>query len=200
MFEITREVVQAAETYAELATKIGVAAELSALCITDMSYSIDVGGVNVDVPDYLAKNVPAEKRILLGALFKLYLKIPFDPVEGTDYLMAQDDYDRAMRLHPMNTLERFKGDKEPEVKAKVFDLLRDYKELKDMACYALESTIEARNDPVARYLAAQTMMITPEALQTLTKAEEGLRERLDSLKETGAEAGKILSTGNKAAD
>lgn len=200
MFEITREVVQAAETYAELATKIGVAAELSALCITDMSYSIDVGGVNVDVPDYLAKNVPAEKRILLGALFKLYLKIPFDPVEGTDYLMAQDDYDRAMRLHPMNTLERFKGDKEPEVKAKVFDLLRDYKELKDTACYALESTIEARNDPVARYLAAQTMMITPEALQTLTKAEREIQDRLDSLKETGAEAGKILSIGNKAAD
>lgn len=200
MFEITREVVQAAETYAELATKINVAGELSSLCVSDIGYNVDVGGVAVDVPDYMAKNLPAEKRLLLGALFKLYLKIPFDPVEGTEYLMAQDDYDRAMRLHPMNTMERFKGDKEPEIKAKVFDLLRDYKELKDMACYALESTIAARNDPVARYLAAQTMMVTPEALQQLTEAEKGLKERLESLKETGADAREVLSVGNKAAE
>ena len=56
----------------------------------------------------------------------------------------------------------------------------------------MDETVAARNDPVARYLAAQTMTMTPEALQQLSNAENILREKLDALKATGAEAAEAI--------
>ena len=90
MFEITKENVLNAKTYVNLADKLRVAGEAAAESITGISYNVKAGDMPVDVPDYIAKNIPVEKRILMGALFKLYLGIKFEPVEGTEFLMAQD--------------------------------------------------------------------------------------------------------------
>lgn len=185
MFEITKENVLNAKTYVNLADKLRVAGEAAAESITGISYNVKAGDMPVDVPDYIAKNIPVEKRILMGALFKLYLGIKFEPVEGSEFLMSQDDFDRAAQLHPMNTLERFKSDKDTREIA--FDILRDYKELKEIVCGAVDETVAARNDPVARYLLAQSLMMTPEALQRLSEAEKELQKQIESMKKTGTE-------------
>ena len=190
MFEITKETLLKAEDYLPLAEKARIAQEIAYCCVNSISYQIEVARAKVDVPDYHGRNTALKERFLLGALFQKYLKIAFEPVEKTEFLFSLDDYDRAERLHPMNALERFKSD--AETREKVFDLLRDYKTLWEMTRTALDDLVAAQNDPVQRYLSAQAMAVTPEALQALTDAEEQLRDRLESLKTTGAEARKVI--------
>lgn len=190
MFEITKEVMLQAEDYLPLGKKWEIANRIANFCVTSISYRLEVGGIPVDVPDYHGRNTALRERFLLGVLFRFYLGIGFDPVEGEEYLVSLDDYDRAAKLHPMNALERFKSD--PETREKVFDLLRDYKSFCEMVRAATEDIVAAQNDPVQRYLSAQAAAMTPEALQALTDAEGQLRQQIESLKKTGAEAGEII--------
>lgn len=186
MFEINSTVLKGAKTYLPLAEKSKIAVEIAANCVTEIGYNIVVGNIPIDVPNWRGRNIPLKERYLMGALLKYYLGFRFVPVEGTAFLLSLDDYDRAASQHPRNALERCKGDRETRDIA--FDLLADYKTLREMTNAALDETVAARNDPVARYLAAQTMTMTPEALEALTNAEKTIRERLDDLKATGAEA------------
>lgn len=188
--QITKEILLKAEDYLPLGEKARIAQDIAFGCVTAISFQMEVGGVKVDVPDYHGRNHPLKERYLLGALFQKYLKISFEPVEGEEYLLSLDDYDRAASLHPMNALERFKSD--PQTREKVFDLLRDYKTLWEMTRAALDDLVAAQNDPVARYLSAQAAAITPEALKALTDAEGQLRDQIESLKQTGAEAQKVI--------
>lgn len=190
MFEITKKILMEAEDYIPLGEKAEIAQEIAMHCVNSISYNLEVGGVPVDVPDYHGRNVCLRERFLLGILFSRYLKIRFDPVEGSEYLLALDDYDRAARLHPLNALERFKSD--PEAREKVFDLLRDYKMLCDITRSAAENLIAAQNDPVQRYLAAQAAAVTPEALKALTDAEGQLREQIEEMKKAGKDVGAIM--------
>ena len=190
MFEITKEILLKAEDYVPLGEKAHVAGEIAMRCVTSISYQIDVGGVKVDAPDYHGRNTALKERFLLGYLLSAYLKISFDSADVTPYLLSLDDYDRAARLHPLNALERFKSD--PETREKVFDLLRDYKTLCEMTRLAMEDVIAAQNDPVQRYLSAQAQAITPDAMKALADAEGQLREQIESMKQTGAEAQKVI--------
>lgn len=190
MFEITKKILTEAEDYIPLGEKVKIAQEIARHCVYSISYNLEVGGVPVDVPDYHGKSTGLRERFLLGVLLRLYLKIPFDPVEGSEYLLSLDDYDRAARLHPLNALERFKSD--PEAREKVFDLLRDYKTLCDFTRSALDDLVAAQNDPVQRYLAAQAASVTPEALKALTDAEGQLREQIEEMKKAGKDVGAIM--------
>lgn len=199
MFEITKEILLKAEDYLPLGEKARIAGEIAMQCVTSISYQIDVGGVPVDAPDYHGRNTALRERFLLGYLLGVYLKISFDSADGSPYLLSLDDYDRAARLHPLNALERFKSD--PETREKVFDLLRDYKLFGEMVRTAIEDVVSAQNDPAQRYLSAQAAAVTPEALQALADAEGQLREQIEMLKQTGAEAQGILrgrKTGTRA--
>ena len=195
MFEINAEVLRKAKTYLSIAEKIKIAGEAASNCTTQIGYTLNVGGIPIDVPDWCGKNAPMIQRYLLGALLKYYLGIQFEPVEGTSCLLSIDDYDRAAAQHPRNALERCKGDKETRDAA--YDLLADYKSLCDLVKIAVEETVSARNDPVARYLAAQAMAITPEALRSLDEAENALRDKLDTLKSVGGEAVKQIKEKGK---
>lgn len=190
MFEITKKILTEAEDYIPLGEKVKIAQEIATHCVYSITYNLEVGGVPVDVPDYHGKSTGLRERFLLGVLLRLYLKIPFDPVEGSEYLLSLDDYDRAARLHPLNALERFKSD--PEAREKVFDLLRDYKTLCDFTRSALDDLVAAQNDPVQRYLAAQAADVTPEALKALTDAEGQLREQIEEMKKAGKDVGAIM--------
>ncbi len=197
---ISKDTVKNAKTYLPLATKSEIAAEIAQKCITLIEATMTVGNVPVEVPDYSGTNTALKARYLLGALYKFYLGIPFEPVAGTDFLLSADDYDRAGASHPLNALERLKADK--DAKDKCFDLLRDYKELCEMCKNALADNLAARNNPVLHYLAAQAMAFTPEAMQALSNAEKELRKDIAKLRRTGAQAQEAIrehGEGNAAA-
>lgn len=186
-YEITKEAVlsPAARSYVPLAEKEAFCRKAAALCTTEVQMSFSVGAAKVDLPDYHGKNSGIFSRLLLGALFHLYLGADINGVSGDKELFSADDYDRAAAHHPLNTLTRMKGD--PAVRDRVYDLLADYKELREMADRAVADRLAALNDPVGRYLAAQTMAMTPDAIQNLSYAEKALRKQMKDLKETGAE-------------
>lgn len=195
MFEITPEIVKNAKTYLPIGDKIMLAGEIAANCVTQIGYTLNVGDIPIDVPDWCGRNAPMKDRYLLGALLKYYIGFEIEPVENTSCLLSMDDYDRAAEHHPKNTLERCKGDKDARDIA--FDLLADYKALCDMVKVALDDTISARNDPVARFLASQAMATTPEALRALSDAEDALQKNLDALKEIAPKAGAALQKKGK---
>lgn len=195
MFEINAKVLQGAKTYLPMAEKIKIASEIAANCVTSIGYNVQVGNIPIDIPDWHGRNPALKERFLMGALLKYYLGFKFTPVEGTDFLLSTDDYDMAASKHPRNALERCKGDREARDAA--FDLLADYKLLCDMAKTVIEDTLAAQNDPVARYLAAQTMAMTPEALQQLSNAEKDLRKEIDKLRRTGAQAQEAIREHNE---
>lgn len=195
MFEINAEIVKTAITYLPIADKIMLAGEVAANCVTQIGYTLNVGNIPIEVPDWCGRNAPMISRYMLGALLKYYLGVAFDPVENTSCLLSMDDYDRAASQHPRNALERCKGDKDTRDVA--FDLLADYKALCDMIKIAVDDTISARNDPVARYLAAQTMATTPEALQALSDAQKALQKELDDLKKIAPEARRMIQKKGK---
>lgn len=186
-FEITKETLlsPAARTYVPLREKEEICRKAAALCVTDAAMSFSVGAAKVDLPDYHGRDSGLFNRLLLGALFHRYLGQDIDGVSGDPDLFAADDYDRAASRHPLNTLTRMKGD--PALRDRVYDLLADYKELREMADRAILDQLAAVNDPVGRYLAAQTMAMTPEAIQTLSDAERHLQKQIKDLRKTGAE-------------
>lgn len=194
-FEITKEIVLSARDYLPLAEKEKIAEEIAGACLLRFGVSVKVGNVPVDLPDWNGTNNGKKARYLLGVLYKRYLGVEFVPVEGTEYLMSADDYDRAAATHPKNALERLKADK--DAKNKCFDLLADYKELCDMCKAVMADMLAAQNDPVLRYLAANAMAITPDALSQLTEAERQLRKEVRNLKISGAEAQKAIRAHNE---
>lgn len=197
-YEITREMLlsPSARTYVPLKEKLAFSQKAAVLCVTDAEMSFNVGAAKVDLPDYHGRDNGIFSRLMLGGLFHLYLGTEIDGVSGDGELFSVDVFDKAAGKHPLNTLIRFKGDQ--SLRDRVYDLLADYKELREMAERAIADRLAALNDPVGRYLAAQTMAMTPDAIQNLSQAEKTLRRQIGDLKKTGAEVQKeIAAHGEK---
>lgn len=174
MFEILKEP-ENWTTYLPLAKKQEIAERIAMNAISRYRITASYADDPILDQSVYAEDTGMRSRFLLGVLLKFYLHISFDPVEGTEYLLSADDYDRAAALHPLNTLERMKSD----VKARdaVFDLLRDYKDLERMVNAELSATLTARNDMLPRIFAVLSATATPQALDQLTELEQGIREK-----------------------
>lgn len=181
MFEINKAVLQKAVDYIPLAEKADAAARIAETCCVRAEISFRYGADTIAVPDRYVEDSAIKARFQMGILFA-YLKEDFDPVEGYTYLMALDDYDRAARLHPMNALERMKSD--AELRDKIFNLLRDYKEFCKMIDTEIQNRLSLLNDIVTRLLQSLTEAASPAALAELAQMEDGLKDRLEALKET----------------
>ena len=185
-FKITKEILMGAKTYVPIEQKERFARTVAARCCDIAESRFDYGGAEILAPEMRLENFALRQRYMMGALFGIYLGVHFDPVEGTEWLMAQDEYNWAASTFPMNQLERFKSD--AETRDKIFDILRDYKDLERMVSVEIGNVLATNNDVVARLLMALTMAATPEALEQLSEAEQQIQARARSLKGTIAEA------------
>lgn len=181
MFEIAKNT-ENWLTYLPLRKKMEIAEHIAGNALAKYHLTISYGEQEVFDPVLYAEDSGLRARYLLGALLKLYLGMDFTPVGGEEFLLSEDDFDRAAALHPMNTLERMKSD--AKARDAVFDLLRDYKDLERMVNAELSAEIAARNDLLPRLLGVLTATATPEALNKLSEMEQGIRERAKSLAET----------------
>ena len=196
-FEITREIVLGAKQYVPLEKKMDFACHVAEKCCDVAQTKIGFRDTELMVPELRVENYALRQRYLMGALYGIYLGVKFDPVEGTEWLMAQDDYNWAASQFPLNQLERFKSD--AEVRDKIFNLLRDYKELERIVGMEINNTLAIGNDIAARLIMALTMSVTPDALKALEQAEDALKEQTQSLKGTFQEATKAIEE-RKAAE
>lgn len=178
MFEICKNPA-AWKSYLPLAKKQEIAEHIAQNALSRYKISLEYGGDEIFDPCLYAEDVPTRWRYQMGALLKFYLCMDFEPVEGEEYLLSTDDYDRAAQKHPLNTLERLKSD--AAARDTVFDLLRDYKELERMINAEISATLAARNDLLPRIFAALAATATPAALAQLSEMEKGLAEQAGAL-------------------
>ena len=180
MFEITTDVSNW-KTYLPLAEKKEIAAEIASCCIMQYKTSVQMNGETLYEPELCAEDVAIRWRCMTGVL--LYcLGVHFDPVEGHKWLMAQDEYDLAAAQHPMNVLERMKAN--AAVRDKVFDLLRDQKDLDRLVSAEISGRLAALNDLLPRTLSVLMQTVTPEAIQNLGSMEKALGQKAKEIANT----------------
>ena len=185
-FEITKEILLGAKSYVPLQEKERFARTVAEKCCDVATSRFSYDGAEILAPEMRVENFGLRQRYMMGALYKVYLGVDFEPVEDTEWCMAVNEYDWAASTFPMNRLERFKSD--AALRDKVFDLLRDYKELDRMVSVEIGNLIAANNDVVARLLMALSMAATPEAIEQLSDAERQIQSLAQSLKGTIGEA------------
>ena len=181
MFEIAKNT-ENWLTYLPLAKKTEIAEHIGARAMVRYRSTVEYGDEVLFDPVLYGEDSAMRARYLLGVLLGLYLGIDFEPVEGEEYLLSEDDYDRAASLHPLNTLERMKSD--AKARDAVFDLLRDFKELERMVNAELSANLAARNDLLPRLLGVLTATASPAALGRLSEMEQGIREQARSIADT----------------
>lgn len=195
-FIITEQIIQGAVTYIPLEDKVAFAqavAESVLEPVEIMSKKVQSDEV-IALPELYEENSQMKQIFLMQFFLRHYLRLDV-PNE-----FSTSDYDKYASSHPMNQLERFKGN--AEVKCKVFDLLADYKELKkhlDIAIFNLKS---ARNDTLERFLAGVNLLSTPENIRALTdnlrQATEQLQQKREDIAKFQVAAGKTKTQASNA--
>lgn len=188
-FEITEEIIKGAATYIPLEDKMAFAQAVAESVLDPVEITAQKRQSNeVIVLPQLWEENPQKKQLFLMQLFlRHYLR-----VEVPDNFSTRE-YDKYASAHPMNQLERFKGN--AEVKCIIFDLLADYKETKKLLDIAIYNLKAARNDALERFLAGVNLLSTPENLQALAG---GLRQATEQLQQKSAEITKLQTAVGKA--
>lgn len=159
--KIEEEHVMNAETYVPLMQKTAFVNYVAERCFDRVEIRISSGD-DVKTPPYFKDSPERKARYMMGALLKLYLKAGFEPVEGDEWLMSADDYDRWAGGHIFNQIERMKGN--AKTRDRAFDLLADFRALEKMLNTEVYSMLQVMNDPVTRFMRILEMQATPDAL------------------------------------
>ena len=177
---ITVSDIENAREYVPFAEKERFVDEVADKCFTKMEVSANYdNSEQVNIPPMFKENIGVKMRFALGALVKLYLQKDIEAVEGTEYLMSLDDFDRWSGGHIFNQLERMKT-ASPELRNKCFDLLQDYKTLEKMLNAEVYSLLQVMNEPVNRAIAHISASITPEAAMEMLNEVQNLKDEIDN--------------------
>ena len=136
------------------------------------------------MPDMWMENTSAKARYLMSALLVLYLGYPVKEVEREDgdlWLMSEKLYDICGRSHIVNQLDRMKGT--AAVRDKVFDMLRDYRDLEKRLNTAIYNSLTIQNDPANRIFMKLAMDMSSEALEAQKKKLDEIRQELEEMKQ-----------------
>ena len=181
---LTEESVKNAVSYVPLKTKEEFCDYCSVRCMEKVQITMtDANGTAM--PDMWIENTSAKARCLMTALLVLYLGHPVKEVEreeGNLWLMTEEMYDTCGMSHIINQLDRMKGT--AAVRDKVFDLLRDYRELEKKLNTAIYSNLSIQNDAANRIFMKLTMDTSAEALEEQRKALADLQEQLEEMKKS----------------
>lgn len=143
---------------------------------------INIAGVTgVDeMPPMYKENTFQRYKYLAGAVVKLYLGEDFTPVSEDDpWMMSDETFDFFCSSKPLAQIERIRRtSKDNAIKDKCFNLLQDYKDLRDMLLNEIHGLMRAMNDTLSRFqmlIAAQT---TPEYVEKLTNELNAVQSEL----------------------
>lgn len=128
------------------------------------------------MPYMYMENTFLKSRYLMTALAKFYLRMDVETEDGDMWLMTRNEYDRFGASHVIGQLNRFRNNN-PELKDKVFDLLRDYSDLERRLSNAIRSGLTVMNDPANRIFQKITMDVSEESLKSaVDEAKQQLSE------------------------
>ena len=131
--EITKEMIQNANDYISISEKEYMAEIIADTCIAESE--------NGTFYERFAMKVMQEGIFFLSA----YLKVDVTIKENVS---GQEQYDEYYKDHIFNQIERLKTD--TEIKAKIFDILLDYKEFCKFVDKEIERKLKEKNDLILR--------------------------------------------------
>ena len=169
-FEITKEMLLKAKTFMPLEVKRIMSDDIAEKCLKEVKVEERVGIPSLPLPP-LYEESPETKAVLLAStLYGFYLDVEYEFEEREDGTGVYDAYNYYFGGHPLNQIERFKGDK--DVKNIAFDLLEDWREFKKLVDTKIFSLKARKNDSLARIWDSLAVLGTPENIEALGREIE----------------------------
>ena len=180
---ITEETINNGVSYALCELKEKFVEDVYMKCLNRVDVNLDDSG-NAPMPYMYMENTFLKSRYLMTALAKFYLRMDVETEDGDMWLMTRNEYDRFGASHVIGQLNRFRNNN-PELKDKVFDLLRDYSDLERRLSNAIRGGLTVMNDPTNRIFQKITMDVSEEALASQKEQLEDLKKQFAELKGDG---------------
>ena len=177
---ITEKTINDAVSYALCEVKEKFVDDVYMKCLNRVDVNLDDSG-NAPMPYMYMENTFLKSRYLMTALAKFYLRMDVETEDGDIWLMTRNEYDRFGASHVIGQLNRFRNNN-PDLKDKVFDLLRDYSDLERRLSNAIRSGLTVMNDPTNRIFQKITMDVSEEALASQKEQLEDLKKQFAELK------------------
>lgn len=177
---ITEETINNGVSYALCELKEKFVEDVYMKCLNRVDVNLDDSG-NAPMPYMYMENTFLKSRYLMTALAKFYLRMDVETEDGDMWLMTRNEYDRFGASHVIGQLNRFRNNN-PDLKDKVFDLLRDYSDLERRLSNAIRSGLTVMNDPTNRIFQKITMDVSEEALASQKEQLEDLKKQFAELK------------------
>lgn len=179
---LTEDSIKKAVSYAPIAMKENFVDHCSMKCLQRVQVNLDVDS-DTAMPNMYMEDTFIKSRYLMSALAVLYLGIPMKEIKteiNDAWLMERDEYDRWAMSHVLNQLERMKG--KAELRDKVFDLLRDYRDLEKRLSTGIYNALNVMNDTANRIFQKIQMDTSAEALEASKKNLEDLMAEVEKFK------------------
>lgn len=180
---LTEESIKTAVSYAPISVKESFVDHCAMKCLQRVQVNLDTD-MDTAMPNMYMEDTFVKSRYMMTALAVLYLGIPskeIKTVEGDIWLMEPEAYDLWAMSHVLNQLERMKG--KADLRDKVFDLLRDYRDLEKRLSTAIYSALNVMNDSANRLFQKIQMDTSNEALEEQKKNLENLMKEFEKMKE-----------------
>lgn len=177
---ITEETINNGVSYALCEVKEKFVEDVYMKCLNRVDVNLDDSG-NAPMPYMYMENTFLKSRYLMTALAKFYLRMDVETEDGDMWLMTKNEYDRFGASHVIGQLNRFRNNN-PDLKDKVFDLLRDYSDLERRLSNAIRGGLTVMNDPTNRIFQKITMDVSEEALASQKEQLEDLKKQFAELK------------------
>lgn len=174
---ITEADIRNCDPYIPLMDKTLLVMQAADVCIVETKIKGDDGQ---PLPSMWRENKNLSARALMGVLAKRILGKEIAPVEGTEYIMSADEYDKWAGGYVINQIERFKSN--PELRDKCFDILYEYREVERWLRAEIRANIEAMNDAITRGGDLLRSSMTPKAMQALTDNMNEIGKMAEELK------------------
>ena len=178
-FIITEELIRdKARSYVPIKEKQDFVNAVSGLCFDVLNISANTG--DSATPPLYKENPAKKQKYLAAAIAKLYLGEGFTQASEDDpWMMTDEDYDFFSVVRPLSQIERIRrGTKDRELQDKCFDLMQDYKDLREMLNSEIHGLMRAMNDTLARFQMLQAVQATPEYLEEQKEALDKLKNEI----------------------
>lgn len=163
-FKVTEEMISKASDYIPYFEKVTIASDLAESCIKSVDKITDSIAMETQlpIPQLYKERVGAKQYFLMYYLLTRYLHIDIKEEKWSD-----EEYDYYASSHIFNQLERFKSGNNADVKAKVFDILYDYKQLKQMLETEIYNLKESKNNGLDRLQGYLDLFASPDNIKQL---------------------------------
>lgn len=158
-------------------------------CFDQLDVRFDGEGLHLPVAPMYKENTQLKSRYLMGALVKLYLGQAYEPVEGDDWLMSADDYDRWTGGNPLGQLEQMEGHRRWDIQEWALAVRRDFADLRNRLDREVTGLLAVMNDPIGRFIGTMQAQTTPEMFRRGTEELQRLKEELETYQKDAEKAG-----------